>query len=340
MGKKGRVSRSRGKQRPYSKCIVWMVGACLLVLAPSLGYVTIRQVTGRADRVVVEQELYTTDNRLDQIGENLGRTREAIRWLISPEMVGLIGIAAILLIRRGQGRAVIYLSGAALLPWIAILLVSAELTTRYLVLGVPPLLVIVAGALTPPKTGAGLVKQASSAPTKAGWVIIAVWIGLVAGPFDWRAMTDPAGLHLPTRDEYEYITSAASGYGLRDLAADLPHLTPNEKGRIVVIGLLPSCHSLPLYWEKANSVDLKCPLFKWDIREKQELVDRIVGWAEPGSYLAVDEIGDLIDLDALPIRLDLVGEYPRPQDGDTIRLYRVGGLVPGAASSAPTTGGK
>jgi hypothetical protein len=157
-----------------------------------------------------------------------------------------------------------------------------------------------------------------------GWIVLGVWALSFAAPFARTAITDPAALGLPSRDRWEYITFTSSGYALRDLARDVPHLPPDANGRIPLVGFLPSCHSLPLYWPAANEVDLDCPLFKWDVSQQQEMRDHLVGMAtaHPLLYVAVEPVS-AFDLGQLPFAWEPLAEYPRPHHGVTVTLYRV-----------------
>ena len=106
--------------------------------------------------------------------------------------------------------------------------------------------------------------------------------------------------------------------------ADLPRLEPGPDGQIIVIGFLPNCHSLPLYWTRPNPIDLDCPLFKWDTTRQDEMYNYLVGRVsiEPIIYMAVDQTG-AFDVRRLPFEWTLLDEYPRPFDGKTVQLFRV-----------------
>ena len=320
-----------GGLRPYRRSLIAAALMIGVVLAPSLGYALIREITGTKDRVMVEESLYVTDDRAGQIVDNVEQVFRSVMTLFAPELLVLVGVLIAYLVWR-KPRPLAYLLAAVLLLWGFVIGIAAALSTRYLVLGVPFLLVLVAGGTV---DAAGWVASHRGAPIEpnwkavqrlhwVAWAVLALWIVSFALPFDWDAMTDPVQLELPPRDVWEYFTNTSSGYALRDLAADLPDLPPDEDGRIAVIGFLPSCHSLPLYWTEPNAVDLDCPLFKWDTSKQQEMTDHLIGRAETKSvlYMAVDQTG-VYDLEQLPFEWDLLAEYPRPHNGKVVRLYLV-----------------
>lgn len=290
--------------------------ACALVLAPSLGYLLMQEIGGTKARVVIEEGLYSTDDRLAQIAANLEQTARATIVFLSPGLAGLIGVLGAALV-RWRPRALTFLLAGVLLPWAGVILVAAQLSTRYLVLGVPFLLAIAAGGVRE------LSRRAPRLAPAAG-IALGLWAIAFAAPFARQAIDDPAGLALPARDTWEYLTNTSSGYALRDLARDLPHLPPGEGGRIPVIGWLPACHSLPLYWTAPNRVVLDCPLFMWDTAAQDEMTMHLIAWAErePVLYMAVERLG-VYDLERLPFIWTLLREYPRPREGVPVRLYRI-----------------
>jgi len=293
----------------------------LLVLAPVLAYL-LAQALGLAPvRVVVEEGLYRADDRAAQIVDNAGQAARALLTLLSPGLVALSGALAVGLVRR-RPRALAFLVAGALLPWLGVIGVAGQLSTRYLALGAPFALALLAG---------GVIDLTRRAHTQRGhvaawaaWIALALWVAGFAAPFARRALTDPAALDLPPRDRWEYVTNTSSGYALRDLARDLPALPPNAAGRIAVIGWLPNCHSLPLYWTAPNAVSLECPLFMWDAAAQDAMTARLIGLAErePVLYMAVERLS-VYDLERLPFAWTLLREYARPHGGVPVRLYRV-----------------
>lgn len=291
----------------------------VLALAPVLGYLLAQAVGLAPVRVVVEEGLYSTGDRAAQIADNAEQAARALITLLSPGLVILAGLLIVAL-GRWRPRAGLFLLAGALLPWSGVVLIAGQLSTRYLVLGAPFLLVIVAGGMIE------LMRRerpAGRVAAGAAWIALGLWALLFAGPFARQAMTDPAALDLPPRDRWEYVTNTSSGYALRDLARDLPDLPPGADGRIAVIGWLPNCHSLPLYWTAPNAVALDCPLFRWDASAQDAMTAHLIGLVERESplYMAVERLS-VYDLERLPFTWALLREYTRPHDGVTVRLYR------------------
>ena len=296
--------------------------ACGLALAPSLIYVVAQALSDEPARVVLEEGLYSADDRAAQVIDNAEQAARALITLFSPGFAALAGLLGVFLAWR-RPRTLLFLLAGALLPWIGVILVAGQLSTRYLVLGAPFALALVAGGVTV----LARVRRERPLARAAAWgagIALLLWAAAFAAPFARGAITDPAALDLPPRDRWEYITNTSSGYALRDLARDLPDLPPGADGRVPVIGWLPACHSLPLYWTAPHPVALDCPLFMWDPAEQDamtaHLLDRAEG--EPVLYIAVERLS-LYDLDRLPFTWTLLREYPRPHEGVPVRLYRV-----------------
>lgn len=306
----------------FRRALIAAALGCGLVLAPSLAYVLSQALGDEPARVVLEEGLYSTDDRAAQVLDNAEQAARALIALFSPGFAALAAALGLFLTWR-RPRTLAFLLAGALLPWIGVILIAGQLSTRYLVLGAPFVLALVAGgAIT-------LVRMQRDRPVirLATWgagIALALWAVTFAAPFARGALTDPAALDLPPRDRWEYVTNTSSGYALRDVARDLPDLPPGADGRIPVIGWLPACHSLPLYWTAPHPVALDCPLFMWDPAEQDAMTAHLIDRAErePVLYMAVERLS-LYDLDRLPFTWTLLREYPRPHDGVPVRLYRV-----------------
>lgn len=306
----------------FRRVLIGVALACGLVTAPSLAYVLSQALGDEPARVVLEEGLYAAEDRAAQMGDNAEQAARTLITLFSPGFVALAGVLSAVLAWR-RPRSAVFLLAGALLPWTGVIVIAGQLSTRYLVLGAPFALALVAGGTIT------LLRRARARPVArlAAWgagIALALWGMVFAAPFARGAMTDPAALHLPPRDRWEYVTNTSSGYALRDLARDALDLPPGADGQIPLIGWLPACHSLPLYWTAPHPVALDCPLFKWNPAEQDAMTAHLIGLAErePVLYMAVERLS-LYDLDRLPFTWTLLREYARPQEGVPVRLYRV-----------------
>jgi len=321
-----------GKTQPIRAYVRPLIAAGIvfaLLLTPPFAYVVIREITGTKDRVVVEEYLYTTDDRGEQILDNTERVFRAAVTLLSPEIVALVAVMMAYLAWR-KPRELVFLGASIALAWGSVIVIAGALSTRYLVIGVPPLLVLIAGGVT---DATGFVHRehrhvpnwrAVARLYWIAWALLGLWVVSYAVPFILKTYHDPTELDLPTRDRWEYFTNTSAGYALRELAADVTTLDTGEDGKIHVIGFVPNCHSLPLYWTEPNRVVLDCPLFKWDTTKQQEMTVHLMALAEQHEtlYMAVEPM-NVYDLGQLPLEWVELADYSRPHDGIPVVLYQI-----------------
>jgi hypothetical protein len=234
---------------------------------------------------------------------------------------------------RRKPYITLYLASAILLPWAMSIVLGAELSTRYLTLGILPMFVLLAG---------GLAMLSEQAITFAGQTrtlkpiaigMVSIWSLLFAMPFISKAWNNPTELDLPSRDEWEYFTNFSAGYGLVDAATDMPDLTVSEpSNRVNVFGLVGSCHQIRLYLDKAEEQDdgpvwLTCPFYGWQGELLMEVADEIDARLSRESVvylLAEPEIPYFTLSDLYPRwHWEEVERYARPHDGMEIILYHI-----------------
>lgn len=234
----------------WNKALVIGVAAAVPLL-PSAIYVVYQE----AAQVENKQEVVTTalfvpesQSRLEQISHNLDIYIEAVWTMLTPPMLLLILCLTFWQIRK-QPKEIFYLLCITFSVWGFIVLASAQPSTRYLVLGIPPLLIIAAVGL------ADLWRMVQSSPTMIYRIampiaVAAALITVVLGiRFLSNSWDDPTRLTLADRDIWEYFENTATGYGLREASADLPDLAPLQVGNstIRVAGFVGACHTLRLY---------------------------------------------------------------------------------------------
>lgn len=245
--------------------------------------------------------------------DNLAMLWETHWDLHSPILLLTMILAAGVLIWKRKPAA-LFLLGSLALAWSLSLFVAAELSTRYLTLGVLPTFVVVGGAL-------------SMLPRRPLiFAAVGAWIGIFALPFIMNMWNDPVQLDLPERVRWEYFSNFSAGYGLVDAAGDIEKLPRSQpSGRVNVLGLVGSCHQLRLYLDENGPVWLECPFFGWQgeyMDEVAAVIDRRLS-EESIVYLLVEPELPFTDLSKLDVRWELVGRYPRPFDGMVVELYRI-----------------
>lgn len=311
----------------WNKAVIIGIAAAVPML-PSAFYVVYQE----AAQIENKQEVVTTNlfvpesqSRIEQISHNLDIYTEAVWTMLTPPLLFLILCLTFWQI-RGRPKAIFYLLSITFLVWGFIVLTSAQPSTRYLVLGIPPLLIIGAVGLD------DLWQKFRSSPqiiyrVAAPAAILATLIsGMLGIRFLFDGWNAPTELTLADRDIWEYFENTATGYGLREAAADLPNLSPlhSEDSTIRVAGFVGACHTLRLYLPADSNVKLTCPYFKWSIEQAPAT---LAEWEQriktDGTWYILADDRQPMDLFGLPFTWEELAVYKRPYDGVTVRLYRV-----------------
>jgi hypothetical protein len=312
-----------------------VAASAALLLVPSAVYMVYQEINPPEGKVEsVEQHLFVPENndRLEQIGANLETYVEASFALLSPPLIALLLVLGIWQWRRIP-RAVIFLLAFTLLIWVFITLTAARPSTRYLVIGVPGLLILVAAGLDTlldatyrqpvTETSRNLLIGANLMAA----LVLVLW-AMYGGQFITTAWDDPADLPLADRDIWEYYENSASGYALREAAADLPGLPPlvdhPSGAEIPVAGFVGACHTMRLYLPDDSGVRLWCPYFRWNPNEADATLAEWEGrFRDEGVWYVLADLEQPMDVLSLPLQWQELVYYPRPFDGIDVKLFRV-----------------
>ncbi len=312
-----------------------------LSMAPFILHVIERAVTGNYVMIVNNNlVLGLAEDRPPHeiIWKNLG-TLWDVNWILhSPALWLLIIVTGSVLIWKCP-REAFYLICAVALPWALSVFLGAELSTRYLTLGILPLYVLLAGGMR--IIGQQTIvlggRSLSLKPMMIAGVV--VWVLFFAVPFIDKVWNRPTALHLPSRDHWEYFTNFSSGYGLVDAAAEVEEvLLPSEpSGRINIFGLNGSCHQIRLYLpdayeDESGPVWLTCPDFGWHGEHLMEVADDIDQRlaTETRVYVMIEPEIPFFDPTELCTRWgwEETARYSRPDDGMEIIIFRVTPVSP------------
>ncbi len=304
-----------------------------LVMLPFIWHIVDRTITGKYVNIVnnnlingAAEEKSPPQVLMDNL-QSLWTANQVLHgsvlWVLT-----LIGAAFVLWKRPRAGS---YLILSTLLAWSMSVLFAADLSTRYLTLGVLPSLVILGGAVSLAiqeiaKINIEKPTLPFTMPERGALAVLLVWLVWIPLPFINHAWNNPTDIHLPDSDQWEYFGNFGSGYALVDAAHDMENLPRSEpSGRVQVIGLVGSCHQIRLYLDEHGPVRLECPFFGWQgefMQDIANLVDERVA-EESTVYLLVEPELRFTDLSMLRVRTELVHRYPRPFDGMAVELWRV-----------------
>lgn len=256
-----------------------------------------------------------------------------VNWILHSPVLWMTFLAVLVFMIRRRPYETVYLVSAVILPWGMSIVLGAELSTRYLTLGILPLLVLLAGGLATigMRTFDFGGQTLSLRPIVMG--LVGIWCLGFAIPFIDKAWNNPTELNLPSRDEWEYFTNFSAGYGLVDAADAIEKLPVSEPShRVNVYGLVGSCHQMRLYLDNAEEQDdgrvwLTCPNYGWQGELLMEVADDI------DQRLAVESIVYILAEPEIPYfelpdlfprwQWEEVERYSRPHGGMEIILYHI-----------------
>lgn len=314
----------------YGWRVAVVIGLCLL---PSLTYMVYQEINPPDNKVeAVEQDLFTPAerDRVDQVVHNVEKYIEATRAMFTDPLL-LLMIAAITWQTIRTPRHALYLLAFTILIWVPITLTSARPSTRYLVNGVPGVLVLAAAGiyswyelLNAQQTNTRNLARVAL----AGAVILLVLWGRQGTTFVTTMWDEPEALAVADRDIWEYYQNTAAGYPLQEVAIDvqkLPHLADHPTGQpIPIAGFVGSCHALRWYLPAESGIALDCPYWQWspDIADAvlQEWEARVQA---AGEWYFLSDAEQPMGVQSLDLNFEKIEDYPRPHDGIIVTLYKV-----------------
>ncbi len=273
----------------------------------------------------------------ERITHNVIASWDAYRTYFSAPFWGLLLLAAAIGLVSHPRRG-LFLLALIVAPLGTLLATASLLYLRYLVIGVPGILLLTAIGIvelagwlrSPLPQGEGLGVRARAGmrvliPTFA----IGIWAIGFALPFMATAYSDPSALILPDNDRSEYITDWTAGYGLRDMADYLlkqaATLTDHAQTPLIATGMVGSCNAIRLYVPPSAPVTVQCPDV-WDASGAgmREGYDEIVNRAqEKGTALVIGEQNGAVGENAIPSPHEVLLTIARPGESSSVVLYAV-----------------
>lgn len=303
--------RAPRKVQRFLLMIVIYVAAGALLIIPAL------YIQSQAANVLGIGALSSVETA--SLGDRL-RNNPGIAWTAFADYYspffwsGLLLASAICLVFRM--RRGLYLLAFAAIPLLALFATATNLYLRYLVIGLPGLLV--AGSI-------GMLTLTKWLHARRGWwlagVTVGAWIVLWSLPFLQTAYINPPALPVPTNDQYEYLTGWTSGYGLRDVALDL--IKRKQEKSITTTAILGSCNTIRLYLPANGSVPFNCPNV-WEgggVGDATKLVRDQVA-VDGTAWMIIERAGPVPE-SALPVFNREIARYLRPGGAFTILLVEV-----------------
>jgi hypothetical protein len=228
-----------------------------------------------------------------------------------PALLLTLVLALILLGLRW--RVALFLWGMLALAWLPTLAGSEMARTRYLTLGLPFLILMLA---------VGLFSLMNRPRVFfLGMTIYALAWGL---PFFQTAIEDPTQLSLADDDRWRYMQAVTAGYGQQEAA----HYLENEMDAypVRVFGILGSCHLMRMFLQEPGPVTLICAeLIEGHQLAESEIDEIEAAGADDQLYLLIErDLGT--NFDDLDFDWTFVRDFERPHEGVIIELWKVSPL--------------
>jgi 4-amino-4-deoxy-L-arabinose transferase-like glycosyltransferase len=275
----------------------------------------------------------TTVVGTDQTGNLFGRLIANVSSLLEidsthfgvPFLILILLLAVILLVRHP--RIGLFWCGALVIPIMGLLAFATKISARYTHFHVGFLLIL--GALG---IGAAFELLARRRMTRIGafgvGIAALLWVGAFALPTLQALTTDVTLAPLTPLERLEYISSDASGYGLREIADAIRSQTGETPAQ--VIGLLPNCRGLQFLIRSADPVALECPTIALDGSQQVHIAGRInqlaadiaAGRTTGNLYLVFDQV-PFISLEGISSTLIPVYTIQRPDELTTLTLFQI-----------------
>jgi hypothetical protein len=233
---------------------------------------------------------------------NLALGVDTLVQYAGPLMAGLLLLSPFVLLVRRR----IYLPLVLLVP-LAPLLLSSRSESRYFL---PPLsILLLCGAVAVESISlrySPVVRRLALTVTLLGAALI--WL-----PFAIALTTDPVALPLAERDRWQYITSDAGGFGLREVIEVLEAEQPQQ-----VIGVLANCGGLQAI---APDWAIDCPRLNPNGEDVPALEALLEANRQPGVYAILEAIPYAPESAPGLLVATIEGAPGRP----LLRVYALGG---------------
>lgn len=314
----------------YGWRVAIVIGLCLL---PSLTYMVYQEINPPDNKVeAVEQDLFTPAerDRLDQVTYNIEKYVEATRAMFTDPLL-LLMIGAMGWQTYRTPRPAVYLLAFTVLIWLPITLTSARPSTRYLVNGVPGVLILTAAGLSSwwqlLTASAPTTKNLVRVAVAGSAILLALW-GWQSLRFVQNAWQAPEEMALAERDIWEYYQNTAAGYPLQDIAIDaqaLPPLADHPSGKpIPIAGFVGSCHAMRWYLPADSGIALECPYWQWSPERADAVLQEWEGRVQAdGVWYFLADAEQPMDIYSLHLNFETIKVYQRPHDGIPVSLLRV-----------------
>lgn len=291
----------------------WAGGIALALLIAYTGYSLMKLSEHWNDLAAAREALYPThsigaglDHPLRWLEHNWPGFRDALSGYLTPPLVVLFAVGTGLALRRRARPALIVLAWGAAPIAAAVLLVEVPYP-RYLLTGIPPLVVLMAyGAVAAAEWLAPRFAHRThgslAVPAAAAAVLFSALV------FDAEVIANPAAARYPGADDVQYATGPASGAPWVAVAKELRRRAAGHRLTVV----LPQDSSYTLGYLLRDNPNIE-----------------IVSEGEPpavGAAYGIENGVPLRDPEGARAWREVWG-YLRPRGGTPLRLFESGVLV-------------
>ncbi len=308
--------------RDRRRTLVRIYGTTLALWLPLLALLRLRNVDFLGAAWRIGGAAVETDSMLRRLLDNGAFLLRGLVVYFGAFPLTLAALLILLALLTRPRRAGLPALASLLAAFAVSLSGSFQLSMRYWLMALPPVLLLCAGGLT-------LLRQRLRAPGPAllPWLALTLWLVTTALPFIRTAWYAPGDLTLPRKDWYEYVMAESAGTMIPELAALLAQEARLADGTLAVTGAIAQCDTLGLYLRtlpEAEGIALDCPRIMTPAGSGAGLDAHVASMAQQHAvYLVIFEEAGLVPVtDVRSQQLETLAELPRPGDLVTIRVYR------------------
>lgn len=314
---------NRPNWRAYLRPVAGMYALFALVWIPMFTPAIIGEIRGGDNRVVLVGDYLLNihepeQNFIENLADNLWEVVYQSAFYLSWYGVALVGIALVWILYRRPKRALLLL-GLLLITWLPTILLGSYPSTRYLQIGVPFLILMVAIGLQEIAT-----LLTSSLHRQGIYWLLGFYALVWCLPFWTQTITKPHLLDIPPDDLWRYVQSGTAGYGYLEAVPYLQAEAKTEQRPVYVYGILGSCHLMRLYLPSPDPVTLTCAQLETGRQLSPQTIELIRSAAESHDQLYIlleRELGS--NFDDLPLQWEFERFFLRPREGVRLELWRV-----------------
>jgi 4-amino-4-deoxy-L-arabinose transferase-like glycosyltransferase len=328
----------------YHACLI-AAGAAFVALWAIVGVATLADVLADGTPLLLDKYLLSVDATIapDSLSDKLKQLGEALALLLSAPALVLLSLLLAFGFWKSLRAMLFALAWLAML-WGPSIVLGDFFESRYLMIGMPALAVVVGGACAAFEVGLGSVRY--HFPTRVAAAGLALWAAVFALPRAWTIITQPQAADITEHDAYLYFASPASAWGISEALDYLSQDDTHDPASIPVTALLAAengvteyCGLAELYvpnsvrWSCMSQIDFEAETIPASVSQWPQVTTALKN--APYTYVLTNVLPeDAPPLDART-HWELVLAPERPYGGPKMLLWRVSSVASNVVGDLP-----